>query len=342
MEKVLVTGGCGYIGSHTIVDLIGAGYHVISIDNFSNSAPVALDRIEAVTGTRVHNYNIDLCDQKAVDRVFEEHPDVFGVVHFAAFKAVGESVEKPFKYFRNNLLSVLNVAEACLHHEIRCMVYSSSCTVYGNPDTLPVTEQTPVKPAESPYGRTKQMGEQILEDGLKNTGVQVISLRYFNPGGAHPSGLLGEDPILMAPNLIPAITETGIGVRDELVVYGDDYDTRDGSCIRDYIHIMDLARAHTLALKKAMVGMSHNSPVAINLGIGEGVTVLEAVRAFERVSGRTLNYRIGARRPGDIAAIYADYAYAKEFLGWSPRYNVEDIMRTAWQWEINRHNLHGS
>lgn len=336
MQKVLVTGGCGYIGSHAIIDLIDSGYHVISIDNFSNSDPSVLTRIKNITGVEVLNYNIDLCDQKATAEVFASHRDLTGVIHFAAFKAVGESVAEPVRYFRNNLNSLLNVTEEVRRYHIPCLVYSSSCTVYGNPDKLPVDEQTPLKDATSPYGRTKQMGEQILHDVFLDQPVQVISLRYFNPAGAHPSGEIGEAPGNTAQNLVPVITETAAGKRKEVVVYGDDYPTRDGTCVRDYIHIMDLVRAHTLAFES--VGkVQMDKPVEyLNLGIGEGVTVLEAIHAFEKVSGKKLNYQIGPRRSGDVVAIYADYQKAKQVLGWMPKYGIDEIMRTAWEWELRR------
>ncbi|MDX1479170.1 MAG: UDP-glucose 4-epimerase GalE [Saprospiraceae bacterium] len=336
MQKVLVTGGCGYIGSHTIVDLVQAGYEVVSVDNFANSSPDTLDRIEQITGVRVENMAVDLCDLAATREVFAAHPGFAGIIHFAAHKAVGESVAKPFKYFRNNLLSLINVAECARDHKVACLVYSSSCTVYGIPDKLPVTEQTPVKPAESPYGRTKQMGEQILADGLKGTDTRSISLRYFNPAGAHTSGMMGESPLAQGANLVPAITETAIGVRPVIEVFGDDYDTRDGTCIRDYIHIMDLARAHRLSMEASWAGKLAGEPEFINLGIGEGVTVLEAIHAFEEVSSTQLNYRITDRRPGDIPAIYADYSKAREVLGWEPEFAITDIMRTAWEWEQRR------
>ena len=336
MKKVLVTGGCGYIGSHTVIDLILSGYSVISIDNFSNSDPSILKRITDVTGVEVLNYPVDLCDASATAHIFETHRDLAGVIHFAAFKAVGESVEQPVRYFRNNLNSLLNVAEAVRAHGIPCFVYSSSCTVYGNPEKLPVDEKTPLQEATSPYGRTKQMGEQILHDVFLNQDTQVLSLRYFNPAGAHPSAKIGEAPGNTAQNLVPVITETAAGIRPELVVYGDDYPTRDGTCVRDYIHIMDLARAHTLAFEAAGSKPLDRPVEYINLGIGEGVTVLEAIHAFEKVSGQKLNYRIGPRRQGDVIAIYANYARAKHILGWQPQYNIEDIMRSAWQWELNR------
>lgn len=336
MKKVLVTGGCGYIGSHTIIDLVASGYAVVSIDNFSNSDPSVLDGIKRITGVPVLNYAVDLCDRQATAEVFDAHQDLAGVIHFAAYKAVGESVAEPIRYFRNNLNSLLNVAEEVRKRAIPCLVYSSSCTVYGNPDTLPVDESTPLKDATSPYGRTKQMGEQILHDTFLDQPTQIVSLRYFNPAGAHPSAEIGEAPTNIALNLVPVITETAAGRREEVLVFGDDYPTRDGTCIRDYVHVMDLARAHTLAFEAANK-LSLIKPVEyINLGIGEGVTVLEAIHAFEKVSGQKLNYRITSRRPGDVVAIYADYARAKELLGWLPKYDIDEIMRTAWLWEQRR------
>ncbi|MDX1407725.1 MAG: UDP-glucose 4-epimerase GalE [Saprospiraceae bacterium] len=336
MKQVLVTGGCGYIGSHTIVDLVEAGYEAISVDNFSNSSPKTLDRIHRITGTRVGNHDVDLCDRKATEDIFAAHPDIAAIIHFAAHKAVGESVQMPFKYFRNNLMSLINVAECARKYAVPCFVYSSSCTVYGIPDDLPVTEATPVKPAESPYGRTKQMGEQILEDGFRETSTRAIALRYFNPAGAHPSGEMGESPLAVGANLVPAITETAIGLRPVIEVFGDDYDTRDGTCIRDYIHIMDLARAHRLAMETSWEGKLTAGIEYLNLGIGEGVTVLEAIKAFEAVSGKALNYRITDRRPGDVPAIYSDYSRARNVLGWEPEFTIQDIMRTAWAWEQRR------
>lgn len=336
MDKVLVTGGCGYIGSHTVVELIENGYHVISVDNFSNSDASVLDRIERITGITVKNYAIDLCDQVAVESIFREHGDFAGIIHFAAFKAVGESVKLPFRYFRNNVGSAINVADCAVRYRVPCFVYSSSCTVYGIPDRLPVTESTPVKEAESPYGRTKQIGEWIVRDGFKGTGLQAISLRYFNPAGAHPSSELGEDPVNVALNLVPVITETAYGLREQMEVYGNDYDTRDGTCVRDYIHVMDLARAHSLALKTALNQELSKPMEVVNLGIGEGVTVLEAINAFERETGVKLNYRISGRRPGDVPAIYADYNKARQLFGWEPEYGIGDIMRTAWAWEVKR------
>ncbi|MBD0377656.1 MAG: UDP-glucose 4-epimerase GalE, partial [Flavisolibacter sp.] len=261
--------------------------------------------------------------------------DIEGIIHFAAYKAVGESVEKPLMYFENNLLSLINLLKCVQEFSISSFVFSSSCTVYGQPDETMVTEETPMKPAESPYGLTKQMGEQIVQEMAKKGGTKYILLRYFNPVGAHPSGLIGELPIGKPQNLIPAITQTAIGKLPQLVVYGGDYPTRDGSCIRDYIHVSDIANAHTLAIKYLEEGKNKSACEIFNLGTGNGVTVLEAIKAFEKVSGQKLNYIIGPRRPGDIVAIYANNDKAKNSLGWQPKYSIDDMMRTAWQWEQN-------
>ena len=334
--KVLVTGGAGYIGSHTIVDLFNKGYDVISVDNYINSDPVTYDQIESITGKKVAHYNIDICDKVALKRVMDDHRDVVGIIHFAALKAVGESVEFPFKYYHNNIVGLLNMLDLCRTHDINAFIFSSSCTVYGIPTIFPVTESTPLQPASSPYGATKQMGEQIIQDCMEQMECQAIMLRYFNPAGAHPSGLMGESPINKAANLVPAITETAIGKRDHLTVFGGDYDSRDGSCIRDYIHVMDLAGAHTLSLEY-IVTKKQKVPVEIfNLGIGQGATVLEVIKAFESTTGVNLKYEMGPRRPGDVPAIYSNYQKIQKLLGWSPEYKIEDIMKTAWDWEKNR------
>ncbi len=331
--KVLVTGGTGYIGSHTIIDLIDNAFEVVSIDNYCNSDASTLDQIRAVTGKTIKNYNVDLTDRSALNRTLKDEKGIVGIIHFAALKAVGESVEKPLLYFRNNLQGLINILEFAKNQHIRNFIFSSSCTVYGIPDSYPVTEETPLQSAASPYGRTKQIGEDIILDSSSPLGMQAILLRYFNPAGAHPSIKIGESPINKAANLVPAITETAIGKRSSLTVFGNDYDTRDGSCIRDYIHIMDLARAHTLALCYLLEG-KQQIPVGIyNLGIGEGVTVLEVIKAFERTSGLSLNYTIGPRRPGDVPAIFANYEKARRALNWEPQYNIDDIMSSAWEWE---------
>jgi UDP-glucose 4-epimerase len=337
MQKILVTGGCGYIGSHTIVDLIDHGFEVISIDNLSNSTEDALQGIETITGRKVSNYQVDLADLEATRSVFETNPDIVGIIHFAALKLVGESVDKPLQYFRNNLIGLLNVLSCMQEYGVKHHIFSSSCSVYGNATELPVTEKTPRMEAESPYARTKQMGEDIIQDFSRAfPEYQNILLRYFNPAGAHESALIGEAPSNPATNLVPVITETAYGKRKEMTVFGDDYHTRDGSCIRDYIHVMDLANAHTKALQYLLEGRNNTNCEIFNLGIGEGVSVLEAIHAFEKVTGQQLNYRIGARRPGDVVAIYANYKKAAERLGWEPRRNIEDIMKTAWNWEVKR------
>ena len=333
MGKILVTGGCGYIGSHTVVDLLDNGYRVIIIDDLSNSSEEVLDGIESITGIRVPMYKVDLKDKQAVLDCFSAESDIEGIVHFAAYKSVEESTRKPLGYFENNIKGLMHVLEGVQRYDIPHFIFSSSCTVYGQPDILPVTEQTPMQETESPYGRTKLIGEFILKDISGLSPLQTISLRYFNPAGAHETAEIGEDPINKASNLVPIITETAIGKREKMTVYGDDYDTRDGTCIRDYIHIMDLAAAHTKALDYLRAEQSGKDFEVFNLGIGEGVTVLEAIHAFEQVTGETLNYEIGDRRPGDVEAIYANYSKAGEVLGWEPRRDIEDIMRTAWEWE---------
>jgi UDP-glucose 4-epimerase len=342
MKKVLVTGGCGYIGSHTIVDLIESGYEVVSIDNLSNSSEEVLDGIEKITGKRVQNYQVDLVHRSGTFDVFEEHPDIKGIIHFAALKAVGESVEKPLLYFENNLISMINILKAMNAFQVSQLIFSSSCSVYGNADQLPVTEDTPLKEAESPYARTKQMCEQIIQDTLHQySSLNAILLRYFNPAGAHESALIGESPINKANNLVPVITETAIGKRDKMTVFGDDYDTRDGSCIRDYIHVMDLANAHTKALDYLLAEKNESNVEVFNIGIGEGVSVLEAVQAFEKVTGKALNYEIGPRRAGDVIAIYANKDKTERMLGWEPTRSIEDIMKTAWEWEKRRTEVSG-
>ncbi len=333
-RRILVTGGTGYIGSHTLIDLIENGFAVVCADNFYNSKPSVLDRIEEITGVRVKNYAIDLGDAAQVQNLFNE--ETFdGAIHFAAYKSVGESVEQPLAYFRNNLNSLMNVIDG-LAGQGRGgnLVFSSSCSVYGNADELPVTESTPRKQAESPYARTKQMGEDILYDFCRaQPAFRAILLRYFNPVGAHPSGKIGEDASNPASNLVPVITEVAAGKRPTMTVFGDDYPTRDGSGLRDYIHVADLAHAHTLAVQRLLSGAGEENPALYNLGIGAGLTVLEVIEAFEKVSGKTLDYTVGPRRPGDIAAIYADIGKAHRELGWTPKYGVEEIMRTAWAWE---------
>lgn len=337
MSKVLVTGGTGYIGSHTVVDLINNGYTVVTIDNHINSFENGpLEGIKKITGKTPFHYNIDLCDKEKTRQVFEDHKDIDAVIHFAALKAVGESTVKPMLYFDNNMKSLINTLGLCEEFGVKRFIFSSSCTVYGQATDLPVTEETEMKEAESPYGRTKQLGEYMLKDLSQFSGLQVISLRYFNPAGAHHSGLLGEAPKQIALNLVPVITETAAGKRESCTVFGDDYDTRDGSCVRDYIHVEDLAAAHTLAVDYLIADKNPSAYEVFNLGIGDGVTVLEAIKAFEKLSGQSLNYKIGPRRPGDVIEIYSNYEKANKELGWSPKYGITEIMKTSWDWEQNR------
>jgi UDP-glucose 4-epimerase len=333
MKKILVTGGSGFIGSHTIVDLIENGFDVVSIDNNSRSNSRMLEGVQKITGKVIKNYKVDLCNYDDTFAVFQENEDISGIIHFAAFKSVGESVEHPLKYFENNLSSLINLLKCVQEFNIPYFVFSSSCTVYGNADEIPVTELTPPKPAESPYGYTKQMGEQIINEFAKAATTKCILLRYFNPVGAHPSALIGELPVGRPENLVPAITQTAIGKLPKMQVWGNDYPTRDGSCIRDYIHVCDIAHAHTLALQFLLNKKSTKKCEVFNLGTGNGVTVLEAIKAFEKVSGVKLNYSIGQRRPGDVIAIYANNDLAKKQLGWVPKFSLEEMMSTAWKWE---------
>jgi UDP-glucose 4-epimerase len=333
MAKILVTGGCGYIGSHTIVDLLENGYEVISVDNNSRSNPRILEGVEKITGRKVKNYKVDLCNFDDTFAIFQENNDIKGIIHFAAYKSVNESVQSPLMYFENNINSLINILKCVQEFEVPYFVFSSSCTVYGSPDHIPVTETTPPKPAESPYGYTKQMGEQIINEFAKSTDTQCILLRYFNPVGAHPSIKIGEMPIGKPQNLVPAITQTAIGKLNKMIVYGNDYETRDGSCLRDFIHVSDIAHAHTLSFEYLQKQKTAIKCEVFNLGTGNGVTVLEAIHSFEKMSGVKLNYEIGPRRPGDIMAIYANNDLAKTKLDWIPRYSLDDMMRTAWEWE---------
>ncbi|WPQ63737.1 UDP-glucose 4-epimerase GalE [Chitinophaga sancti] len=332
--KVLVTGGCGYIGAHTIVDLINNGFDVVSVDSNIRSSTQLLEGVEKITGKKVRNYKVDLCNLEDTHAVFHENRDIVGVIHFAALKTVPESVSEPLLYFHNNLTSLTNVLKCVKEFNIPNMVFSSSCSVYGNTNALPVVEETPLGEAQSPYARTKQMGEQIIEDYSRVNSTQSILLRYFNPVGAHPSALIGELPLGRPDNLVPVITQTAIGKIPKLTVFGHDYDTRDGSCIRDYIYVMDIANAHTRALQYLIDKKNKANCEVFNLGTGNGVTVLEAIKAFEKISGVKLNYELGPGRPGDVIAIYANNTKAKSLLGWEPKTGIEDMMRTAWQWEV--------
>lgn len=334
MNTILVTGGCGYIGSHTIVDLIGNGYKVISADNNSRSGDALLVGIKSITGVEVKNYKVDLCCFEDTYAIFRENKDISGIIHFAAFKAVGESVEHPLMYFDNNLNSLISILRCAAAFKVPHFVFSSSCTVYGNPAQIPVTEASPLQPAQSPYGSTKQMGEEMVQQTMNaHPDMKAALLRYFNPVGAHPSGEIGEVPLGRPQNLIPAITQTAIGKLDKMQVHGNDYPTKDGTCLRDYIHVCDIAHAHTLAIQRMEAGKNKTACEIFNLGSGTGFTVLEMIRTFEEVSGTKLNYVIAGRRAGDVEAIYANNDKACTELGWTPKYKAEDMMRTAWEWE---------
>lgn len=334
MSRILVTGGCGYIGSHTVVDLVEHGYEVVSVDNFSRGRKELLQGINSILGKEIQNEDVDLADRNAVEAMFKRIGQVDGIIHFAAYKWVGESVQQPLMYYRNNVNALINVIEfAGKQYKKPAFVFSSSCSVYGNPQQLPVTEQTPWSHAESPYAYTKQIGERIITDAtVAQPDLPAILLRYFNPVGSHPSGVLGDfqDP---PENLVPYITQTAIGKRAELKVFGNDYNTRDGSCIRDYIHVCDIAHAHTLAMQYLEQGKATQNPEVLNLGSGNGVTVLEVIEAFERATGKKLNYSIAPRRPGDVEAVYADNTKARTQLGWNPDTQIDDMMLTAWKWE---------
>jgi len=332
--KVIVTGGTGYIGSHTITDLLENNFEVVCIDSLARSTKYALKAIEQITNKRIKFYQIDLCNKQDTFDVLEQHKDAVGIIHFAAFKTVPESVANPLLYYNNNLISLNNVLEGIQKFNIPNFVFSSSCSVYGNTKELPVTEDTPFQEAESAYAHTKQIGEQIIQHYSKVSSTQSILLRYFNPVGAHPSGLLGEMTVNKPDNLVPYITQTAIGKLEQLTVFGSDYDTPDGSCIRDYIHVCDIAHAHTLALQYLIENNNKTNCEVFNLGTGKGVSVLEAIYAFEKVTNRKLNYIIGARRSGDVEKIYANNTKAAIALKWKCRYNIEDAMLSAWNWEV--------
>lgn len=333
MAKILVTGGTGYIGSHTVVELINAGHEPVIIDDLSNSEVSVLDGIEQITGRRPAFYQEDAGSRPAVEKLFSEHPDIAAVIHFAAFKAVGESVEKPLAYYRNNLYTTINLLERMLEANVPNFVFSSSCTVYGQPDELPVSESAPIRKAESPYGNTKQMCEEILQNVSAATALRAIALRYFNPVGAHESALIGELPRGVPNNLMPYITQTAVGKRQQLTVFGSDYNTPDGSGIRDYIHVVDLAKAHVKACERLIGGENREKIEFFNLGTGKGYSVLEVIGAFERVNGVKLNYVIGPRRPGDIERVYADTSRSNQVLGWKAELDLDDMAASAWKWE---------
>jgi len=332
-KKILVTGGCGYIGGHTIVDLIQNGFDVICVDDLSRGSLKMLEGIEKIVGRPIKNYKVDLCDLDDTEAIFLENPDLEGVIHFAAFKSVPESVDQPLMYFKNNLNSLINLLQCAEDFDVDNFVFSSSCSVYANTTWRPVSENAPIPEPESPYARTKQMGEAICRDfTFIHKDFNTILLRYFNPVGAHPSGLIGEFQDL-SESVVPVITQTAIGKRKEMTVFGTDYDTRDGSCVRDYIHVMDIANAHTKALQYIIEDRNKNNCEIFNLGTGNGVTVLELIDAFEKVSGEKLNYKKGPRRPGDVISVYANNNKARTLLGWETKYNLDAMMDTAWKWE---------
>lgn len=333
-ELILVTGGTGYIGSHTAVELINEGYEVVIVDNLANSTTDSLDGIEKITGVRPAFEQFDLCNKPLVDAFFDKYRRLKAIIHFAAYKAVGESVEKPLMYYRNNLVSLMNLLECMEHYQVPSVVFSSSCTVYGQPEELPVTENAPMKPAESPYGNTKQICEEILRDSVRSApALQVIALRYFNPIGAHPTALIGELPRGIPNNLVPFVTQTAAGLRDELRIFGDDYPTSDGSAVRDYINVADLAKAHVKAIRRLLDQKNESAYEFFNLGTGRGSSVLEIVKTFEKVTGVPVRYKIVGRRAGDIIAVWADTTKANEVLGWKADTSLEDSLLTAWNWE---------
>lgn len=331
--KILVTGGTGYIGSHTVVELQQKGYDVVIVDNLSKSNTKMLDNITAITGKKPAFYELELCDENAVTTFFNEVNGIDAAIHFAAFKAVGESVADPLLYYKNNLFSLVNLLQAMRKHNINDIVFSSSCTVYGQAEQLPVTEQSALQKAESPYGNTKQVSEDILTDSCKAYSLNAIALRYFNPIGAHPSTMIGELPIDVPSNLVPYITQTAIGKRDFLSVYGGDYNTPDGTAIRDYIHVVDLAKAHVIAIERLLHKKQKQNLEIFNLGTGVGSSVLDAVKAFEKATAVKVNYKIVPRRSGDIEASYADTSFANGELGWKTEYTLEDAMLHQWNWE---------
>ena len=334
-EKILVTGGTGYIGSHTVVELQQAGYEVVIIDNLSNSNADVVDNIEKITGIRPTFIKLDCLDFDGLKAAFEANKGIKAIIHFAASKAVGESVQKPLLYYRNNLVSLINLLELMPQYGVECIVFSSSCTVYGQPDELPVTEQAPIKKAESPYGNTKQINEEIVRDTVASGApINAILLRYFNPIGAHPTALLGELPNGVPQNLIPYLTQTAIGIREKLSVFGDDYNTPDGSCIRDFINVVDLAKAHVVAINRILEKKQEEQVEVFNIGTGRGLSVLELIHAFEASTGVKLNYQIVGRRAGDIEKVWANPDRANKVLGWKAETSIEDTLRSAWNWQL--------
>lgn len=334
--KILVTGGTGYIGSHTVVELQQKGFDVLIADDLSNSFPETVDNIADITGIKPLFEKVDLSDRTATRILFEKYSDIVAVIHFAASKAVGESVKKPLLYYRNNLNSLINVLEMMEKKNIPNIVFSSSCTVYGQPDVLPVSETAPLKKAFSPYGNTKKICEDIIDDTVAASDIQAIKLRYFNPIGAHDSALIGEYPQGVPNNLIPYITQTAAGIRQRVSIYGDDYNTPDGTGVRDYIHVVDLAKAHVIAVERMLGGKCKSPSEVFNLGTGRGYSVLEIIKSFEKVNNIKVNYKIVARREGDIEKVWADTSFANKELGWKAERDLDNMMLTSWQWELKR------
>lgn len=337
-QTVLVTGGTGFIGSHTTVELQQAGYDVVIVDNLSNSNADVVDGIEKITGIRPAFEKVDCLDKDALEGVFKKYPSISGIIHFAASKAVGESVEKPLLYYRNNIVSLVNILELMPKYDVKGIIFSSSCTVYGQPDpeNLPVTEQAPIKKAESPYGNTKQINEEIIVDTIKSgSPIKAVILRYFNPIGAHPSAIIGELPNGVPANLIPYITQTAIGIRPQLSVFGNDYNTPDGTCIRDFIYVVDLAKAHVCAMARILDGKSEDSVEIFNIGTGSGVSVQQLIDTFEKCTGVKLNYKVVGRRAGDIEKIWGNVDKANNVLGWKAVHTLEDALSSAWKWQLH-------
>lgn len=336
-QTILVTGGTGFIGSHTVVELQQAGYNVVIVDNLSNSRADVVDGIESITGVRPAFEQVDCQDLAALANVFDKYSDISGVIHFAASKAVGESVQKPLTYYRNNITSLINILELMQRHEVKGIIFSSSCTVYGQPSAehLPVTEVAPIQKALSPYGNTKQINEEIIQDFIHSgAAVKAVILRYFNPIGAHPSALIGELPIGVPMNLIPFVTQTAAGIRKQLKIFGNDYGTPDGTCIRDYIYVCDLAKAHVKAMERVLGNENTDAVEVFNIGTGRGVSTLEVVEGFERATGVKVNWEYAPRREGDIEKVWADPAKANTVLGWKAETSLDDTLRSAWKWQL--------
>lgn len=334
MKKVLVTGGLGYIGSHTVVELQNNGFEVLIIDNLSNTRIEVLEGIEKITGKKPAFFNVDLRDKNAVSSFFSENK-IDGIIHFAASKAVGESTQKPLLYYENNIHSLIYLLQEMEKNKVKNIIFSSSCTVYGDADEFPITEKSPIKKAENPYGNTKQIGEEIIADTIKVKDINAIALRYFNPIGAHSSSLIGELPIGVPQNLVPYITQTATGEREQLAVFGDDYDTHDGTCIRDYIHVMDLANAHVVAMQRLIANKQKSKMEYFNIGTGKGSSVLDVIHTFEKVNNLKINYKIVDRRAGDVTAYLADTTFANKELGWKSKQTLKDALRDAWNWQKN-------